>query len=91
MRRPRRLPAQSTIRPAVTVSKLIDSAFVKPRGTLEGAAAVRQLADDMRQASQREGGITRDDLELLGWTPAQIDANAAPARALAQSLAELTV
>jgi hypothetical protein len=72
------------------LDRLAPSAFVPPRATLTGDTALRQLAEDMRQASQREGGVTRDDLELLGWTSAQLDATAAAARRLAQSLAELT-
>ncbi|WP_223967798.1 MULTISPECIES: hypothetical protein [unclassified Bradyrhizobium] len=45
------------------------------------------MADDMRAASYREGGITEDDLERLGFTRSQIKAHAADARALAHQLA----
>ncbi|UGY14170.1 hypothetical protein HAP48_0037280 [Bradyrhizobium septentrionale] len=45
------------------------------------------MADDMREASYREGGLTEDDLERKGFTRAQIKAHAADARALAQQLA----
>jgi hypothetical protein len=87
-----RLPGIS--RPLAAVPQIppyIKSALVKPRAGLEGHAATAQLAEDMRQASSREGGISRDDLELLGWTPAQLDALGAKARQRAQALAGMTV
>lgn len=82
------LPGRSgaSLKSQAIVSKLIDSALIGPRAALDGAAAIAQLADDMRQASQREGGVTRDDLKLLGWTGAQIDTLADRARTRAQSL-----
>ncbi|MCG6203667.1 hypothetical protein LPW26_03375 [Rhodopseudomonas sp. HC1] len=89
----RRFPRPGVRRPAppyAAVSKLIDSALTPARASLASSAAVKRMAEDMRQASQREGGITRDDLALLGWTSTQIDAHAAAARELAQSLAGLT-
>jgi hypothetical protein len=73
----------STLRTQATVSALIDSAMVQPRAGLTGAAAVAQLADDMR----RSESITRDDLETLGWTPGQLDAIGGKARTRAQRLA----
>ncbi|QDM32068.1 hypothetical protein FNL55_12550 [Tardiphaga sp. vice352] len=76
-------PAPSTLRTQATVSALIDSAMVQPRAGLTGAAAVAQLADDMR----RSESITRDDLETLGWTSGQLDALAGKARTRAQRLA----
>lgn len=86
-----RLPGRSRFYPAaIVIPAFIDSSLVKPRAGLEGHAATAQLAEDMRQASQREGGISRDDLELLGWTPAQIDAHAGKARIRAQALAGMT-
>ncbi|MFC0243645.1 hypothetical protein [Rhodopseudomonas telluris] len=90
MRRPPRPGASRPSQPYAAVSELIDSALAPARAGLKGPAAIKRLADDMRQASQREGGITRDELELLGWTGAQLDAHAAEARERAQSLSVLT-
>lgn len=79
-----RLPAApSTIRTQAAVSSLIATSMVQPRAGLTGAAAVAQLADDMR----RSESITRDDLETLGWTSGQLDALAGKARTRAQRLA----
>ncbi|UFX41824.1 hypothetical protein HAP47_0021200 [Bradyrhizobium sp. 41S5] len=90
MRRPscNRLPAIS--RPAAARAKVpeyIDTALVKPRAPLSPSETVKRMADDMRAASYREGGITEDDLERLGFTRSQIKAHAADARALAHQLA----
>lgn len=90
MRRYPRPSAQRAPKPYTAVSNLIDSALTPARASLSTSTAVKRMAEDMRQASQREGGITRDDLELLGWTAAQIDAHGAAARELAQSLSGLT-
>ena len=76
-------PNRSTLKPLTTVSPLIATALVPPRAGLTGAAAVDQLADDMRRGES----ITRDDLENLGWTPGQLDAIAGKARTQAQKLA----
>jgi hypothetical protein len=84
-------PAPTTIRAQAAVSALIDSALVKPRAGLTGGAATDRLADDMRQASQREGGISRDELEALGWTHAQLETLGSAARVKAQRLAGATV
>ena len=81
----------STLRTQVTVSALIDSSLTKPRSSLMGPAAERQMADDMRQAAHREGGITDRDLELLGWTPGQVKELAGAANIRAQRLAGMTV
>jgi hypothetical protein len=80
----RTLPAApSTIRIQAAVSSLISTSMVEPRAGLTGAAAVAQLADDMR----RSESITRDDLETLGWTSGQLDSLAGKARTRAQQLA----
>jgi hypothetical protein len=42
------------------------------RATLKGDTARDQMADDLRVASASCGSVTDADLELLGWTPAQI-------------------
>jgi hypothetical protein len=74
-----------------TIPAFIDSALVKPRAGLEGQAAIRQLAEDMRQAAHREGGLSRDELQLMGWTSTQLDELAGRARIRAQSLAGMTL
>lgn len=81
-----RLPAASTLKTQATVSSLIDTALVSPRAGLEGRAAVERMADDFRKASQREGGLTRSEMKLSGWTDQQIDAFGDAANILAQSL-----
>ncbi len=90
MRRYPRPGASRPAKPYAAVSELIDTALTPARAGLKGPAAVERLAEDMRQASQREGGITRDELELLGWTPDQLDTHGAEARQRAQSLSVLT-
>jgi hypothetical protein len=83
-----RLPAAR--RPATayfTVPSFIDTALVAPRSGLSPTAAVKRMADDFRQGAHREGGITGDDLEALGWTAGQVKTHGADARALAQQLA----
>ncbi|NEU95080.1 hypothetical protein [Bradyrhizobium uaiense] len=83
-----RLPAANrTLAAPATVPDYIDTALVKPRAPLSPSETVKRMADDMRAASYREGGITEDDLERLGFTRSQIKAHAADARALAQQLA----
>jgi hypothetical protein len=86
-----RLPAASTLTPQATVSAIIDSALVLPRADLSGEAAIAQMADDMRLASQREGGITDRDLELKGWTGDQVKMLAPRANIRAQQLAGASI
>lgn len=87
-----RLPGiPSFIAPQATVPGFIDSALTKPRASLEGKSATRQMAEDMRQAGHREGGVTRDDLSRMGWTALQIDQHAAAANIQAQALAGATL
>ena len=80
----------STLRTQATVSALIDSSLTKPRASLTGEAATAQMAEDMRHAGQREGGITDRDLELLGWTAGQVKELAGAANIRAQRLAGMT-
>lgn len=80
----------SSFRPALTIPAFIDSALTPPRAALQGETATRVMAEDMRQAAQREGGLSRDDMLLLGWTCSQIDALVPAARQRAQALAGLT-
>jgi hypothetical protein len=76
--------------PVIARPAYIDSALTRPRATLRGETAMRVMAEDMRQASQREGGLSRDDMLLLGWTAPQIESLVAAARERAQALAGLT-
>lgn len=81
----RRIPAAaSVLAPLPSIPPFIGTALVAPRAGLTGREAVRQMADDFRQAAYREGGITRDGLALLGWKASQIDTLAGEARELAQ-------
>ncbi|WP_445493147.1 hypothetical protein [Rhodopseudomonas sp. RCAM05734] len=89
IRRTRRLPGISTIRPTVTISPIIDSSLVAPRAAMSDAAATRRMAEDMREAVYREGGLTEEGLELLGYSADQIGALVRPARAMANRLAAL--
>lgn len=85
-------PGQPLPKPAyAAVSDLIDTALTPPRAGLSGQAAVKRMAEDMRQAGDREGGITEADLYLLGWTQDQLTIHCAAARALAQAMSGLTV
>jgi hypothetical protein len=89
-RRAARLPASATlIRPAPHIPSYIDASTVAPRAGLFGDAAAVRMADDMRAAGHREGGVTRDDLELLGWTPQQVTDLSGKARNIAQRLSEV--
>lgn len=85
-----RLPAARTLKPAIQISPLIDSALVCPRASLRGAVATAQMAEDMRQGGHREGGVTEHDLKLLGWSREQICDLADAANIRAQSLAGAT-
>jgi hypothetical protein len=91
MKRPyrcNRLPGVTSAPPrSITISAIIESSIAKPRSELTDFAAVGQLAEDMRTAYQREGGISRDELRGLGWTDAQLDNLAERARSRAQQLA----
>lgn len=83
-----RLPAVSRSLPTQpAIPAYIDTALVKPRPAHSPSETVKRMADDMRQASYREGGVTEDDLQRLGWTPGQIKTHGPDARALAQQLA----
>jgi hypothetical protein len=50
------------------------------RGALAGARAVEQMALDFQTFAANAGSISADDLEVLGWTPAQVAALAPAAR-----------
>lgn len=87
-----RLPAAPSHRlaPQATVPAFIDTSMVPARAGLSDAQAVARMASDMRECLYREGGLTREGLELLGYTPAQIDSHAPKARRLANAQAVMT-
>lgn len=86
-----RLPAATRPRPVQpSIAPFVDTSLVPARAGLDATATVAQMASDMREASHREGGMTRDDLERLGYTAAQIDTHAAAARARANELAVMS-
>jgi hypothetical protein len=82
--RPNYLPLQPAI------AGFIKTSLRQPRASLPSGKAVAQMADDMREAAYREGGLTREGLELLGYTRAQIDTLTPAARARANELSALT-
>lgn len=82
--------APSVRKPRAAVPDFIDSSLVPPRALLDDALATQQMASDMREGAYREGGVSRDGLELLGYTAAQIDGLASAARALANQQAGMT-
>lgn len=57
------------------------------RSTLRGQRAIEQMADDFRIFAVNAGSVSKDDLELLGWTPAQIASHGAAARQAANQAA----
>lgn len=62
------------------------AAISAPRPHLKGQAAIDQMADDLRVIKTRAGGVSRDDLALLGWTQSQIDRHGTAARERAERL-----
>lgn len=90
VRRYPRPSAASVLRPQPRIAAFIGSALVPPRAAMTDAEAIRQMAEDMRNASQREGGITEDDLEVLGFTRTQIKLLGRDAARRAQALSGLS-
>ncbi len=88
--RPPRHSAPSIRRPQPVIPGFIASSLTPPRATLSAAAAIHRMAEDMRDAAYREGGISVDELEALGFTPAQIKAHARDASRRAHALAVMT-
>ncbi len=86
------LPGRSgtTLIPQAIVSGIIASALVPPRSTLRGSTAIDRLADDMRESVHIEGGVSRHDLKLLGWTTAQLDEHGDRALIRAQKLSTVS-
>ncbi len=87
-----RLPAApGQIQQQPSIPSFIASAIAPKRAQLKDGAAVNQLAEDMRAAYHREGGISHDELLGLGWTAAQLGSHAEKARSRAQHLADAGV
>jgi len=81
-----RLRGGPSFRPIVfqpAIPAFIDTALVKPRGTLSPQATVKQMASDMLNGSYRDGGVSADDLVQLGYTRAQVKTHGEDARQLA--------
>lgn len=73
--------------PYGSVPAFIDTALTPPRAGLTETATVKRMAEDMREAAYREGGVSETDLLGRGYTPAQIKLHGDAARKLAQQLA----
>lgn len=81
-----RLPGLSRGTSAVpSIPAFIATSFVYPRANMTDAQATAQMAEDMRQAAYREGGVSELDLEILGFTPRQIRELSGHARRVAQA------
>lgn len=69
------------ILPPIAFSPLVN------RAALSGRNAVARMAEDLRLFAASNEAVTADDLELLGWTSAQIASHGAAARQRAYELA----
>jgi hypothetical protein len=58
------------------------------RSKLRGSTAVQQMAQDFLVINANAGSVSQDDLEILGWSPAQITLHASAARQFANRQAE---
>ena len=86
--RPGRMPGISLPRkPQPEIASFIDTSLVKPRAGMKRDEAITQMASDMREAMYREGGLTEQGLQLLGFSDEQIATLVKPARELANTLA----
>jgi len=77
------MPRCSNATRQIVVDKRAFSPAYSPfldRSTLCDQRAVMQMADDFRIFAAAAGAMSQDDMEILGWTPAQIAAYAARAR-----------
>jgi hypothetical protein len=61
-------------------SATVVSAGPIARSTLTGRKALRRMAEDLRSLVVTADSVTADDLQLLGWTQAQINALGSKAR-----------
>jgi hypothetical protein len=86
-----RLPSRaSRLPPQPSIPGYIKSSLVAPRAALGPIETIEQMASDMREAAYREGGLTREGLELLGYSSTQIDTHAGAARQLANKQAVMS-
>lgn len=86
-----RLPARgSRLIPQPTIPDYIQTSLVPARATMSPLETIERMASDMREAAYREGGLTREGLELLGYSADQINTHAAAARQLANKQAVLS-
>lgn len=88
--RPARYEAPTARHRQSDIPGFIATSLVKPRAAMNADDALRQMADDMRNAAYREGGINADDLEALGFTPDQIKAHGREASRKAHALSAMT-
>lgn len=68
-----------------TASLIAPQALPAARATLEGAAAIAQLADDFITITTRNEGAALPDLVRMGWRKSQVFEHADAARSLAYS------
>lgn len=87
-----RLPARggSRLTPQAKVPSFIETSMVPARSGLDPVQTVERMASDMRECAYREGGLTREGLELLGYSGSQIDAHASAARRMANQQAVMS-
>lgn len=88
--RPPRPSARTAPRPFHNVPNFISTSLVPPRAAMTDEAATRQMAEDMRASAYREGGISADDLETLGFTSEQIGRLGRAAARQAHALSAMT-
>lgn len=69
-------------RKAKIAATLAPVALPADRASLQGEAAIHQLAEDFRTIATRSEGVTWRDLMVLGWQPAQITEHTEAARQL---------
>lgn len=67
------------------VKMTVQSPYLNRAAIDDTKQAVAQMADDFRVVVVNTGGVMESDLELLGWTPAQIEAHGKAAARLARS------
>lgn len=82
----KRQEAETRAMKARVAATLAPQALAPPRAALQGASAIRHLAEDLRIARTRADGVTEHDLALLGWTQAQLDTLIPLARETAYAL-----
>jgi hypothetical protein len=58
------------------------------RARLQGKLAIKQMAHDFQMFAANAGSVSQDDLEILGWTRAQITLLVSDARQYANRSAD---